>query len=77
MWIGTGIIGRGIPGDNCLVLISKRLNHWACLNGLELAFRRQVRRRDNAARIGRFPQECPNECYFPSREDTEGKVGSW
>ena len=50
--------------DNGPEFTSKRLDQWACLNGVELDFSRPGKPTDYAfikAFNGRFPQECLNE----------------
>ena len=57
----------------------RRLDQWACLNGVELDFSRPGKPTDNAfigAINGRFRQECLNENWFLSLEDAEDKVES-
>ena len=71
---------RTIRVDNGPEFTSKRLDQWACLNGVELDFRRPSKPTDNAfieAFNGRSGQECLNENWFLSLADAEGKVEFW
>ena len=66
--------------DNGSEFTSKRLDQWACLNGVELDFSRPGKSTDNAfieSFNGRFRQECLKENWFLSLEDAEEKVESW
>jgi len=75
---------RGLPGtirvDNGPEFTSRILDQWAYLNGVELDFSRPGKPTDNAfieAFNGRFRQECLNENWFLSLEDTREKAESW
>jgi putative transposase len=66
--------------DNGPEFISKVLDQWAYLNGVELDFSRPGKPTDNAiieAFNGRFRQECLNENWFLSLEDARDKVEDW
>ena len=66
--------------DNGPEFISKVLDQWAYLNGVELDFSRPGKPTDNAlieAFNGRFRQECLNENWFLSLEDAREKVEDW
>jgi putative transposase len=66
--------------DNGPEFISKVLDQWAYLNGVELDFSRPGKPTDNAiieAFNGRFRQECLNENRFLSLEDARDKVEDW
>lgn len=74
------ILPKVIRVDNGPEFISKRLDQWAYLNGVELDFIRPGKPTDNAfieAFNGRFRQECLNESWFLSLEDAREKVESW
>lgn len=71
---------RTIRVDNGSEFISKRLDQWAYLNGVELDFSRPGKPTDNGlieAFNGRLRQECLNENWFLSLEDARGKVEEW
>jgi len=75
---------RGLPQkiqlDNGPEFISKRLDQWAYLNGVELDFSRPGKPTDNAfieSFNGRLRQECLNESWFLSLEDAREKVETW
>ena len=75
---------RGLPRtirvDNGPEFISKVLDQWAYLNGVELDFSRPGKPTDNAfieAFNGRFREECLNENWFLSLEDARMKVKAW
>lgn len=75
---------RGLPRtirvDNGPEFISKRLDQWAYLNGVELDFSRPGKPMDNGlieAFNGRLRQECLNESWFLSLEDAREKVEAW
>jgi putative transposase len=75
---------RGLPKtirvDNGPEFISKRLDQWAYLNGVELDFSRRGKPTDNGlieAFNGRLRQECLNESWFLSLGDAREKVESW
>ncbi len=76
--------GRGLPKtirvDNGPEFISKVLDQWAYLNGVELDFSRPGKPTDNGlieAFNGRLRQECLNESWFLSLEDAQDKVETW
>ena len=75
---------RGLPEvitmDNGPEFISKVLDQWAYLNGVELDFTRPGKPTDNAlieSFNGRFREECLNESWFLSLEDAREKVEAW
>ena len=71
---------KTIRVDNGPEFISKILDQWAYLNGVELDFSRPGKPTDNAlieAFNGRFRQECLNENWFLSLEDAREKVEDW
>ena len=75
---------RGLPKtirvDNGPEFISKVLDQWAYLNGVELDFSRPGKPTDNAfieAFNGCFREECLNENWFLSLEDARAKVEAW
>jgi len=71
---------RTIRVDNGPEFISKRLDQWAYLNGVELDFSRPGKPTDNGlieAFNGRLRQECLNENWFLSLEDAREKVEEW
>jgi putative transposase len=71
---------RTIRVDNGPEFISKVLDQWAHLNGVELDFSRSGKPTDNAfieAFNGRLRQECLNENWFLSLEDAREKVEVW
>jgi len=71
---------RTIRVDNGPEFISKVLDQWAYLNGVELDFSRPGKPTDNGlidAFNGRLRQECLNENWFLSLEDAREKVESW
>ena len=66
--------------DNGPEFISKALDQWAYLNGVQLDFSRPGKPTDNGlieAFNGRLRQECLNESWFLSLDDARGKVESW
>ena len=66
--------------DNGPEFISKVLDQWAYLNGVELDFSRPGKPTDNAfieAFNGRLREDCLNENWFLSLEDARDKVGTW
>jgi putative transposase len=79
--IGTErTLPKTIRVDNGPEFISKILDQWAYLNGVELDFSRPGKPTDNAlieAFNGRFRQECLNENWFLSLEDAREKVEDW
>ena len=71
---------KTIRVDNGPEFISKVLDQWAYLNGVELDFSRPGKPTDNAfieAFNGRFREECLNENWFLSLEDAREKVEAW
>ena len=71
---------RGLPKtirvDNGSEFISKRLDQWAYLNGVELDFSRWGKPTDNGlseAFNGRLRQECLKESWFLSLDDAARK----
>jgi len=71
---------RTIRVDNGSEFISKALDQWAYLNGVQLDFSRPGKPTDNGlieAFNGRLRQECLNESWFLSLEDAREKVESW
>ena len=71
---------KTIRVDNGPEFISKVLDQWAYLNGVELDFSRPGKPTDNAfieAFNGRLRQECLNESWFLSLEDAREKVEVW
>lgn len=71
---------RIIRVDNGPEFISKALDQWAYLNGVELDFSQPGKPTDNGlieAFNGRLRQECLNENWFLSLEDARDKVESW
>jgi putative transposase len=71
---------KTIRVDNGPEFISKVLDQWAYLNGVELDFSRPGKPTDNAfieAFNGRLREECLNENWFLSLEDARDKVGTW
>jgi len=71
---------RTIRVDNGPEFISKRLDQWAYLNGVELDFSRPGKPTDNGlieAFNGRLRQECLNENWFLSLDDAREKVEEW
>jgi putative transposase len=73
----TRSLPKSIRVDNGPEFISKILDQWAYLNGVELDFSRPGKPADNAfieAFNGRFREECLNENWFLSPEDAREKV---
>ena len=71
---------QSIRVDNGPEFISKALDQWAYLNGVELDFSRPGKPTDNAfieAFNGRLREECLNENWFLSLEDAREKVEAW
>ena len=71
---------KTIRVDNGPEFISKVLDQWAYLNGVELDFSRPGKPTDNAfieAFNGRLREECLNENWFLSLEDARDKVEAW
>ena len=75
---------RGIPGtirvDNGPGPSSKALAQWACLNGVESDFIRPGKPTEDGlvqTFNGGVRQECLNESWVLSLEDSRGKVEAW
>ncbi len=71
---------RTIRVDNGPEFISKVLDQWAYLNGVELDFSRPGKPTDNAfieAFNGCLREECLNENWFISLQDARDKVNAW
>jgi len=71
---------KTIRVDNGPEFISKVLDQWAYLNGVELDFSRPGKPTDNAlieSFNGRFREECLNESWFLSLEDARERVEEW
>ena len=71
---------RTIRVDNGPEFISKALDQWAYLNGVQLDFSRPGKPTDNGlieSFNGRLRQECLNESWFLSLEDAREKVENW
>ena len=71
---------RAIRVDNGPEFISKSLDQWAYLNGVELDFSRPGKPTDNGlieAFNGRLRQECLNESWFLSLDDAREKIEAW
>ncbi len=69
-----------IQVDNGPEFVSKKLDQWAYLNGVELDFSRPGKPTDNAlieAFNGRFREECLNQSWFLSLENAREKVEAW
>lgn len=76
--------GGGLPehirSDNGPEFTSRRLDQWACLNGVGLDFCRPGKPIENGlieAFNGRLRQECLDESWFLSLEDAREKVEAW
>lgn len=66
--------------DNGTEFTSKRLDHWAYLQGVKLEFSRRGKPTDNGlieAFNGRLRAECLNENWFLSLDDARTKVEAW
>jgi putative transposase len=66
--------------DNGPEFISKSLDLWAYWNGVKLDFSRPGKPTDNAfieSFNGKFRQECLNQNWFLSLEDTQERVDAW
>ena len=75
-----GRIPKTIAVDNGPEFISKALDQWSYLNGVELDFSRPGKPTDNAlieAFNARVRQECLNENWFLSLEDAKEKIEAW
>jgi putative transposase len=77
-------LAQGLPKkiqvDNGPEFTSKKLDQWAYLNGVELDFSRPGKPTDNAfieAFNGRVREECLNQSWFLSLEDTREKIEGW
>ena len=71
---------RSIHVDNGPEFISKELDKWAYLNGVELDFSRPGKPVDNAyieSFNGSFRDECLNVNWFLSIEDARDKIEAW
>ena len=71
---------KTIRVDNGPEFISRILDQWAYLNGVELDFSRPGKPTDNGlieAFNGRLRQECLNESWFLSLEDAREKIETW
>lgn len=71
---------RTIRVDNGPEFISKALDRWAYLNGVQLDFSRPGKPTDNGlieSFNGRLRQECLNENWFLSLEDAREKAENW
>ena len=75
---------RGLPDrirvDNGTGFTSKRLDQWAYLREVELAFSRRGKPTDNGiieAFNDRLRAECLNTNWFLSMEDAREKVAAW
>jgi len=76
----TRDLPKTIRVDNGPEFISKVLDQWAYLNGVELDFSRPGKPTDNAfieAFNGRLREECLNENWFLCLEDAKEKVEVW
>jgi putative transposase len=61
-------------------LFQKEVDLWAYANGVKLDFSRPGKPTDNAfieSFNGRFRQECLNQHWFLSLEDTKSKINEW
>jgi len=75
-----GRVPKTIAVDNGPEFISKVLDQWAYMNGVELDFSRPGKPTDNAmieSFNARVRQECLNENWFLSLEDAQEKVEAW
>jgi len=78
----TGIYGvpKNIRVDNGPEFVSKELDLWAWMNGVELDFSRPGKPTDNAfveSFNGSFRAECLNASWFLSLEDARSKCEAW
>ena len=76
----TRSLPKTIRVDNGPEFISRVLDQWAYLNGVELDFSRPGKPTDNAfieAFNGRLREECLDENWFLSLEDAREKIGAW
>ena len=75
-----GVLPRKIRVDNGTEFTSKKLDQWAYLDGVRLAFGRLGKPTDNGlieAFNGRCRAECLNENWFLSLADATDKVRTW
>ena len=71
---------KRIKVDNGPEFISKEVDKWAYIKGVELEYSRRGKPTDNAfieAFNSRFRQECLNEHWFLSIEDAYRKIDAW
>jgi putative transposase len=71
---------KRIRVDNGPEFISKELDLWAYLNGIELDFSRPGKPTDNAfaeSFNGKFRSECLNAYWFLSLDDARSKCEAW
>ena len=78
------VVERGkqqtIRSDNGSEFISKAMDKWAYVRGVELDFSRQGEPTDNAmveSFNGRLRQACLNEHWFISLQDAQDEIGAW
>ena len=75
-----GRVPQIISVDNGSEFISKALDQWAYLNGVELDFSRPGKPTDNAmieSFNARMRAECLNENWFLSLDDARDKIEGW
>ena len=75
-----GRVPQIISVDNGSEFISKALDQWAYLNGVELDFSRPGKPTDNAmieSFNARMRAECLNESWFLSLDDARDKIEGW
>jgi putative transposase len=75
-----GRVPQTIAVDNGSEFISKALDQWAYLNGVELDFSRPGKPTDNAmieSFNARLRAECLNESWFLSLNDARDKIEGW
>ena len=75
-----GRVPQTISVDNGSEFISKVLDQWAYLNGVELDFSRPGKPTDNAmieSFNARMRAECLNENWFLSLDDARDKIEGW
>jgi putative transposase len=73
-------VPQTISVDNGSEFISKVLDQWAYLNGVELDFSRPGKPTDNAmieSFNARMRAECLNENWFLSLDDARDKIEGW
>jgi putative transposase len=71
---------KSIRVDNGPEFVSKSLDWWAYVNGVELDFSRPGKPTDNAfieSFNGKFRQECLNQHWFLSLEDAQERIELW